>query len=761
MKLYDEVSLKNKKLALKEFQRNKDVIAIPYNPDATQFALSNGVIITFKDVESTFKNLIFKCLNFNHYKIYHTDEMFISSKKMFNERVPNFVSFLNNVIINQSNSSTILKIYEAYRVDLGVKSQSTGMKQIRSYINKAVESTAFTMILSESEIISLQVIAKTKVAPEHESEALTMTVWFSWHTWLRREDIGIGAELYARLASPKALVKSFNITIEIGLLQIQNSKYALIEFFKGVDNSFNIFPEIKTKEEYGEHKCPDQVAYSYKYYLSSQSNIILNNLRELYHSTSHKNADLKQAMVIVVYSLTKLRNHKGVIDQFFKNEVICNQIHLVGMTCSSSSSPIFSPQVLLSLYKHSKNTRHTSCPVTPSEELFFSWIMASLRVQPNDIKKLRLSDFQFSRKVDGAIINFECIYFKGRAKDYHVTEIISSGSIQGKALINFFNDRTLKMQRKNMPLVNKAPTLQIGKQSLLAKYMNILSAQGFNELAISEHNKRGVSYLFLPALLKIIEMGFTFEQYKRQHKLKLKGKSDSVIEGHKSKWKKFNESFCKGDIFGLACIKNSSVHANSDKFDPTKLLNLNSHTNETEDRYYRNSGNEEWTNNCGRITRAVMQDIQSNLYQLSKTDKQIFISEFINANDSIQTKKSEILSRIKMLTGQEEGQVTNEFGFGKRKNVMEGDLPDAIYLLDSPETVMKLKHYLWQAELHHQAILKQSPDFLFNTLLPTVEWIEDVFIKSRFSKASISKGEEIFEQFKGALPPIFKSQQGH
>lgn len=503
------------------------------------------------------------------------------------------------------------------------------------------------------------------------------------------------------------------------------------------------------------------MAYSYLYYLSSQSNIILNNLRELYHSTPHKSTDLKNAMVIVVYSLTKLRNHKDVIDQFFKNEVICNQVHLVGMTCSSSSSPIFSPQILLSLYKHSKNTIRTSCPVTSSEELFFSWLMASLRVQPNDIKKLRLSDFQFSRKVDGTIINFECIYFKGRAKDYHITEIISGRSIQGKALINFFNDSTLQMQRRDTPLVNKTPTLQIGKQSLLAKYMNILSAQDFNELAIIEHNRRGVSNLFLPALLKVIENGFTFEQYKRQHKIKMKGKSDSVIEGHKSKWKKFNESFCKGDIFGLACIKNSSVHAKSDKFDPTKLLNLNSHTNETEDKYYRNSGNEEWTNNCGRITRAVMQDIQSNLYQLSKTDKQIFISEFINANDSIQTKKSEILSRIKMLTGQEEGQVTNEFGFGKRKNVMEGDLPDAIYLLDSPETVMKLKHYLWQAELHHKAILKQSPDFLFNTLLPTVEWIEDVFIKSRFSKASISKGEEIFEQFKGALPPIFKSQQGH
>jgi hypothetical protein len=761
MKLYDEVALKDKKLALKEFQRNKDIIAIPYNPDATQFVLANGVIITFKDVNSTFKKLIFKCLNFVHYKIYHTDEMFISSSKMFNEKIPMFIPYLNNISIDKGDDLKILKIYETYRVDLGIKSQSTGMKEVRSYINKAIESSSFTDALSESEIISLQIIGKTRTAPSHESEALTMTVWFSWHTWLRREDIGIGAELYARLASPKALVKSFNITIKVGLLQIQNSKYALIEFFKGFDNSFNIFPEIKTKEEYGENKHLDQVTYSYKYYLSSQSNIILNNLRELYHSTPYKSADLKKAMVIVVYSLTKLRNHKDVIDQFFKNEVICNQVHLVGMTCSSSSSPIFSPQVLLSLYKYSKNNINTLCPITPCEELFFSWIMGSLRVQPNDIQKLRLFDFQFTRKVDGTIINFECIYFKGRAKDYHVTEIISGRSIQGKALINFFNDRTLQMQRRNTPLVNKAPTLKIGKRSLLAKYMNILNAQSFNEIAISEHNKQGVAYLFLPALLKVIKNGFSFEQYKRQHKIKLKGKSDSVIDGHKSKWKKFNESFCKGDIFGLACIKNSSVHAKSDKFDPTKLLNLNSHTNETEDRYYRNSANEEWTNNCGRITRAVMQDIQSNLYQLSKTDKQIFISEFINANDSIQTKKSEILSRIKMLTGQEEGQVTNEFGFGKRKNVMEGDLPDAIYLLDSPETVMKLKHYLWQAELHHQAILKQSPDFLFNTLLPTVEWIEDIFIKSRFSKASISKGEKIFEQFKGALPPIFRAYQGH
>jgi hypothetical protein len=71
---------------------------------------------------------------------------------------------------------------------------------------------------------------------------------------------------------------------------------------------------------------------------------------------------------------------------------------------------------------------------------------------------------------------------------------------------------------------------------------------------------------------------------------------------------------------------------------------------------------------------------------------------------------------------------------------------------------MKLKHYLDQAKRHYKAILKKNPDFLFNTLLPTLEWIEEIFFKKKFSKKSLSKGNEMFNKYKKVLPPIFQVQ---
>ena len=83
------------------------------------------------------------------------------------------------------------------------------------------------------------------MAPSDDSEQYTLTGWFSEHTWLRQDGVGVGADLYARFSSPKALMKSFNITAEISLLELQRSKYALIDFFKQCKGSLKGFVSIQ------------------------------------------------------------------------------------------------------------------------------------------------------------------------------------------------------------------------------------------------------------------------------------------------------------------------------------------------------------------------------------------------------------------------------------------------------------------------------------------------------------------------------------
>jgi hypothetical protein len=89
---------------------------------------------------------------------------------------------------------------------------------------------------------------------------------------------------------------------------------------------------------------------------------------------------------------------------------------------------------------------------------------------------------------------------------------------------------------------------------------------------------------------------------------------------------------------------------------------------------------------------------------------------------------------------------------------IEGDLPDTVYIQDSPETVLKLKHFLVQLQEKHSLLRVCAPEFLFFTALPTAEWIESLFENKRFSKASLEKGQAMYDQYQSHLPPHFTAQ---
>ena len=212
----------------------------------------------------------------------------------------------------------------------------------------------------------------------------------------------------------------------------------------------------------------------------------------------------------------------------------------------------------------------------------------------------------------------------------------------------------------------------------------------------------------------------------------------------------------KDFFFGLSSIKTSAIYAQSDTFDPTTLVNYNSHNDNTELKSYLTSQNEEWQNNCGKITRAVMRDLSVNLFRASQRDREIFNSEFTHAVELIEARSQEVLASMKIVTQKQSGRV-DELGMLQNTH-LEGDLPDSIYLQDSPETVMKLLHYLEQVEQKHIMLKHSSTEFLFFTVLPTSEWIETLFEQKSFEKDSLLQGEALFEKYKAQLPPLFTAQ---
>jgi hypothetical protein len=271
---------------------------------------------------------------------------------------------------------------------------------------------------------------------------------------------------------------------------------------------------------------------------------------------------------------------------------------------------------------------------------------------------------------------------------------------------------------------------------------------------------RLVSMCHLPALYKTLTKNY---QTNTTTSVFLDAMKALVTHGVKGKGKTEQqrsecETLVKGSFFGLSQIKTSAVYAQSDFYTPTTLNNYNSHTDETEKESYRTLHNPDWVNSCGRVTRAVMSDIEVNVMRTSQTDKRLFSSEFTLALESVKQRVDDTLLRMKIITQKDQGRV-DELGFTDKNRFVEGDLPDTLYLEDSPETVMKLRHYLEEFEEKHKLLLSCAPEYLFNNALPTAEWIAMLLDdKTKFTKQNREKGFALHEEFKSILPPHFTAQ---
>ena len=225
-----------------------------------------------------------------------------------------------------------------------------------------------------------------------------------------------------------------------------------------------------------------------------------------------------------------------------------------------------------------------------------------------------------------------------------------------------------------------------------------------------------------------------------------------------------SETPCATALFGPQAIKNSAVHAYSDPYTLHYLINRHSHTNQTEKQHYLNADNEEWINASGRITRSVMFDLINNVFDLSlgglsqkesEQAKAAFNNEFANVADAISYKSGEMLSQLKVVTEQDKGMI-NEIGVLSVSEKTD-DIFEPMYVLDSPITAFKMLNYLHEFSLNYKKLLSRNPDYLYQTALPTVEWIEQVL--SRLSEPSLKQGQAMLTQAQqsGVTVSVFHS----
>ena len=753
---------------LVEYEQNLDVLPIKYQPESLRFVVPASPnrmsrIIALDETNSGEKKLIFSALYTAYYLAYvrNTDN---ALKTTISDICPRFVDYLNQLAITQENNTEVLKLYEVLRVkEDQVKPQSTGLRELIRALNKALEFEPFGIdYLTQNEFRYLDLLTKTKPAADDESEQATLTDWFGFHSWLRRDDIGIGSELFNRAASPKLLVDSLKTTNASALIELHNSKHALINVFrqrKAKRKDFPVPPDMPLTSAYSDGKSSPQLKKDiaqYKKQVLNYKLLFFEHLLTLLPQSALKREDsVRVAMDALIYSQCTRNTITDVTDRLLNNSRLTQQATINGKieTIFRQNTPqcmLFTPSFILELVEYAEKTSNDSpVPTCKAEHYLFSTLMACQTVAVTDIFRLVLSNFKFLKRQNNRISHIECDYFKSRANRVHTTDIVDTRFVFGEAILTFIRDRTNSMSLKNTCLVNEEDIkkLKTGHLSIASTLFRFLSQSTIRAKIDKALAKEESSSVFLSGIVKVLDEGM---------------KKDIFINknlGNANDWMLKCESPCKGRLFGLGNIKNSSVHASSDTFDASQLANYRSHSNETERQYYLSNQNQVWLNNCGRITRAVMHDLQCNVLRPTASEKSAFQSDFTKATELIEQRKQNVLARLKVVTGQDQGRV-DELGFNKGTNVVQGELPDSLFLIESAETVMKLKHYLSELQSKHERLALFAPDFLFYTALPTSEWIEAVFSNRLFNRHIVLQGERLYKKYKDHLPPLFVGQIG-
>ncbi|EOX4455936.1 hypothetical protein ACJ5M8_000955 [Vibrio antiquarius] len=685
--------------------------------------------IKMTDHKNHYKSIVYKAMIAAYNYAFHDKFAPINAQSVYSKNVPNFINWLNNATID--NHYKLLKEYESYRFDElsnhGGRSALNGLKPIFTYACE--HSIELESLLSQHELRYLAKLRQTKISPNNNRSQESLASYFGKFDWLRREDVGIGNDLYTTLASPKMTVSSLIQTTSVLLLEIYRHKQRLKQFL--IDKEIDVASfESNTYGKLNDHKkclAVGELAYS----LLSAFN-------------RDGNEGDKALMELVILSLASSKDSFLSMQSVLGSQEACDALFLsqkgtvsvrrvVSLVSINPQGALFSAQIMFQLA-----SQKDLPAITEIESLMFTWLMACQTVQPTDIAKLTKNSFR-KVVVGQRVTHIECEYFKGRAKAVHQTRSLSVRTVEGKAVLSYItqhNGGKLNSHKTASKVYNSLAS----RAGSLAK---LLQLDHINLAVEKAHKNSGDIPLIIPnALIKLIE------------------NMDLQRENASST----NKSF-QTHLFGLRAIKNSAVHAYSDPYTLHFLINRNSHSNQTEKQHYLNNDNEEWINSSGRITREVMFDLINNVFDLDfeglteielEKAQEAFNEELTALTDTVSYKKEEMVARLRVVTGQEKGQV-NEIGVLSYSTQQENQGLAPIYVLDSPVTAWRLYNYLYEFKAHYKQLLSVNPDHLFKSVLPTVEWMQ--FTLNKLSKESRKQGQALHKKMieSGTTVSVFHS----
>lgn len=717
---------------------------------------SSAIVVKLDEVKNSYKSrLILSAFSTASYLLFCSGKGSNSHMSHLSSYLPKLVAFMNEHRLEEQDLINVFTKFESYRVNNDkVKPQSTGVKELIGLINLSLSYRNFYERLNLSDYNFLDKLTKTHIARSTDAVQKTLSNYFGYHSWLGRKDLGVGHQLYQRAGSATALMASFKITMSTALIEILGAKNALIDLFKIKRNDFEELP-VFTASRPSKLKYDDGAkSAEYKKAVANYKKEVINYKQKFFlwlsliYQSTELTLELELAIDAIIFAECSAEAYGYVKKQFKNHKAISQQIkvderRVTVFNQQLDSSLLFNIDFVLSLYNfvNSGNPK----PISRAEEYIFINLMSYQTVAGSDIFKLTLKNFKLFRNQKGKIYSIGCDYFKTRANREHTVDYIDTRTLLGEAVKKYLEDKTDGFEDKEIRLVLQRDSLQpkSGRHSSGSVFYSFLSNSTLNEVICNQLAKNEASPVFHKCMGLICSKGI---------------KKENSATGD------FNTE-CKTPtvtrLFSQQAVKNSRIHSDSKSFDPRKLFNFHSHSSSTEQKDYLSEYNEEYQNNCGQITRLVMHDLQLNVLHPSKQEIAFFNQQYERASEVVTERRNDVLARLKIVTGIDESETDSLGVVSNHKNsFLKNDLPDTIYLVDSPETVLKMKHYLSQLEKYHRQMFEHSPEFLFYEALPTAEWIEKLFVERKFSNTSVEKGEEYFHRFKNKLPSLFAINTG-
>ncbi len=521
----------------------------------------------------------------------------------------------------------------------------------------------------------------------------------------------IGQSEFLKLASPKLLHTSFVAIVSITLGLIQETRAVLAKL-----NSRMSAPEA------------DQCEVPYLAHVSG-----VRMINRLYFSDIQIISGFSAAQrAIFLHSILppgKVRRLKKILEDGKTGPLtnsVCHKDYTINglqLTCARSS---------LFVGKYASRT----------EELLVEFLCASLTVQPSDIKKLRVRDFVVSRNTRGVPQAIHCTYFKGRSSATRQTRDISNAEPMFAPLLAYLEGRTAadrlfcepKTSRNGFVLSNPLTPKKLSQRTDVA----LISAMWFDDEVQQEVLRRLKRSKSSPLFLNSFRALFRSDTPAYEIREQCQRKSGEP---------KTRAEYCETYRYALppkwptlTHIKTTAVYAATDRYRADDLVNINSHTASTEKLYYLTDANKDWVNLNGRISRLVQSDLSSCVYKPSLS-RVLREAKWRFANTVLTTTLSCNEANV------------NQMGVGKDAQLRVSDDITNYIVVELPETVVYMLHYLGEAEKNEGALRSRNPEFFFEDVLIKAEWLS--MILQSMDPSVVRRGQVEFDRIAHVLPSLF------